>query len=108
MSNPNILLDTTDIAASFYSAPIYEIANHAGFCVHAIITGTMYGTMTLEGSIDGENWFKIKDTEVALAGSAIDTPYNIADAFYLMARVAIAVESGAGTIKILFSTKERS
>lgn len=106
----SILFDTykvgedLDMGASFVSEKI-SLVGKRGYSLHSIYTGSPVGTITVEASIDGENFTTVADSSTAISAAG-DTLFDIGQANYLWARLRYARTSGSGSMDILGSVKE--
>lgn len=84
-------------------SPGIQVLGSVSTTIDVVITGTPTGTLTLEQSGDGVNYGSYTSTDVAIAGAATNTGYNIQDLpsiNYL--RVAYTATSGTGSMDVSF------
>lgn len=109
----------TGSGATSFQTQAIDLDQKFGYSIQAAITGTITGTMNLQGSDDFgtiqpggpdngapgvTNWSDItgSSTSIAGAGSAI---WNAEGVFYKWVRVNYVATSGTGTITIRINTK---
>lgn len=110
------LADSQDASTSFNSTQGL-LASVFGYDIQAVITGTVTGTMKLQGSCDPVpdanfkvatfpviNWTDIASSSASVTGAGI-VNYNVAESFYNWVRVVYTAASGTGTITVTLNTK---
>lgn len=112
--NNDTLLASTDGTTS-PSSGAYPLAQVYGFAIQMVITGTLAGTVKLQGSTDPgvgpgssrpnvTNWTDIAGSSVTVSGAGTVT-WNFNGAFYSWVQLVYTNASGTGNVSAQINTK---
>jgi len=106
-AGPIFILNTqisnaVSLGSSFNSSTV-DISEVIGYAVQLTYTGTPTGSLTINASNDGTNFFTV--ATVTLTGSAGTNVQNFTQAHYKYVRISYTFTSGAGTLTAYVSGK---
>lgn len=100
-----ILMDAVSSAGSPTSG-IFDLVDLTTFCVGITFTGSnVVGTLTLEASQDGTNFFTVSGSSQAVTASTGHV-YDVTASGYRYVRVKFTYTSGTGNATVLLTAKE--
>lgn len=96
-----------NMGTSVFSLP-GNITNVSGYCIQAVWTNgsSPVGNMSLQASLDAENWSDIPNSTLPVAGNSDNNIFNVSKhAYYNYVRLFYARISGDGTLVITMVSK---
>lgn len=94
-----------DMSSDVTSDPT-NIENLDHIAYQAVWTGTPTGSVTIEGTVDGDTWTTITlDTTISAAGSADDALIVLNNLPFVSIRLKYTASSGSGTLNVNISGK---
>ena len=78
-----------------------RLTNRGGVVAAIQLTGTFGGTVTMQGSLDGTNWFTLKDTQGNDVSATADALFEVSTA---VRHVRPSAGSGVSSVAVIFST----
>lgn len=101
----DILIDASDVSTTDVVSESIDVSNIYGLSVQAISTGTLSGTVEIEVSNDGENFFALGSPTVTIS-NATNAGAQLTDMFYKFVRLRYSATSGStNTLKVFITTK---
>jgi hypothetical protein len=112
-SQPNSMQPATTGVGNTFSSSAQKIEYGLGYCVQAVYTGNINGTISLNASNDGLNFSTISGTPTVIippgAGSTGNFLWNVQQANYLYTQFAFAasssLQSSTGTLRAVLVSK---
>lgn len=102
----NILLMNAATVASTTTSGIFDLVDLKTFGVEVSFTGVdVAGTLTLEASIRGTNFFTVTGSSQAITASGGHV-YDVTVSGYRYVRVKLSSGTGTGTMTVYLSAKE--
>jgi hypothetical protein len=83
---------------------VVDVGEVGGYCVHAVYTGSPNGTLTIEASNNGINFYVVNSISIPTANSQLF--YQVDKAHYKYVRVVYTASSGSGTLNCQISGKQ--
>lgn len=102
---PYKLVDAVSLASSFVSSPT-SVKYLDRTLLQIVCTGAPVGTVTVQASVDGTNWFDMPLGLVALTGSPQRYFIDISQSAIIQIRINYVATSGSGTMTAIVSAKE--
>ncbi len=100
------LISSTSAAVSLNSTP-YDLGDYLDYSIEVPITGSdIAGTLKLQCSNSGTNWFDVADTTTNITASADTMLAPQTAARYRYVRVSWTASSGTGNISALLIVKQ--
>lgn len=99
--------DVNNMGVSLFSLP-GNITNVAGYCIQAVWSNgsSPVGTMSLQASLDSENWSDIPNSSLPVAGNSDNNVFNVSKhAYYNFVRLKYTRTSGDGLLVIYMVSK---
>lgn len=107
-SNEVLLASTTDnMGTTFFSLP-GNITNAIGYCIQAIWSSgsSPTGSMSLQASIDDQNWSDISNSTLSVSGDSGNNIFNASkNVFYNFVRLKYTRTSGDGILVVYMVSK---
>ena len=101
----DLLIDESNLTTSDVKSEVLDLSNLYGVSVHAISTGTISGSVTIEVSNDKENWVALAAPSVAVTNTT-NSVGQTAELFYKWARISYNATSGTtNTLKVHVTAK---
>lgn len=102
-----ILMNAATVGATNTSG-IFDLCDLTAFCVGVSFTGAdVAGTLTLEASQDGTNFFTVtgSSTSITLSTGFV---YDVTASGYRYVRVKLATGTGTGTMTVKLTAKQQT
>lgn len=99
--------DVDNMGVTLFSLP-GNITNVSGYCIQATWTNgsSPVGIMSLQASLDSENWSDIPNSSLPVASNSDNNVFNISKhAYYNFVRLKYTRTSGDGTLVITMVSK---
>lgn len=99
------ILDGGDMSGNLTSE-VVALDHLCGYAVQFVWSGSSIGgTVHLEGSVDGETWVMIDESDEDIAGSSGEGLLNVWQTFYRYFRAVYTASTGTGSLTIKFHAK---
>lgn len=96
------ILDSVSMGST-QTSEILDLGESAGYCVHAIWSGTPTGDLLVQGSNDAVNFVSVNTQ--ATGGTAGQLLFNVEKQHYRYVRVQYSFSSSTGTLDCYVSAK---
>lgn len=98
---------SNNMGGDFFSLP-GNVTNVSGYCIQAIWTNgsSPVGVMSIQASLDGENWSDIPNSSLPVSGNSDNNIFNVSKhAYYNFTRLKYVWTSGDATCVISMVSK---